>query len=335
MISFVKKKVKAQTLGEKLKEIRTESKISLDEIARVTKVRKKYLECLESGCYEQLPPDVYVKGFLKSYSSYLGLSEKDVLKLYKKEVGIQDNLKKIDLISKTKPPKFFLPTLTITPKITAGAISLILILLGGSYFYREISRFSATPYLVLTQPLGDVTVQADTLDMIGTSEQGSQVFLNGQPIAVNESGGFHETINLRQGINELEVKSINHFGNESTKKIKVAAEFEDKLAIKNSAENQGEEKVMGEQVSQEGIFRLEIKTQDEPVWVAVKVDDSGNQSSTMLPGSTQIFEASEKIAVTSGKANKTLVRKNEEDWKILGDSPGVARDVLFEFDEKN
>lgn len=329
MISFVKKKVKTQTLGEKLKEIRMEAGISLDEIARITKVQKKYLECLEDSCYDKLPPDVYVKGFLKSYSGYLGLNEKDVLALYRKEAGIQDNLKKINLITKGKLSKFSLPTLTITPKITVVAVSLVLLLLGGGYFYREISRFSATPYLVLTQPLGDETIQSDTVNVAGMAEYGSQVFLNGQPIIINASGGFHETINLRQGINELEVKSINHFGNESVQRVKVAAEFDDKLAEKGNIENEKGEKVMGEAV-QSNEVRVEIKIQDQPVWIAVKVDDTGTQSSTMLPGSTQIFEAKEKIVVTSGKANKTLIKKNDEDWKILEDTPGVVRDILFE-----
>ncbi|PIE00032.1 MAG: hypothetical protein CSA81_14170, partial [Acidobacteria bacterium] len=161
-------------------------------------------------------------------------------------------------------------------------------------------------------------------------------FLNGQPLAVNEAGEFQETVNLRQGLNDLEIKSINRFGNEAVRQIKVAAEFEEKLLAQAENESSGSddqaegEKVMGEKVEHSDKIRLEIKPQEQSVWVAVKVDETGTQSSTMLPGSTQIFEATNKITVTSGKANQTLVKLNNQDWQVLGESPGVVRDVAFE-----
>jgi cytoskeletal protein RodZ len=54
-----------ETLGEKLAKKRAALGYDLKEAERATRIRAKYIEFLESGRYEKLPPDVYVQGFLK------------------------------------------------------------------------------------------------------------------------------------------------------------------------------------------------------------------------------------------------------------------------------
>ncbi|MDA3815087.1 MAG: helix-turn-helix domain-containing protein, partial [Patescibacteria group bacterium] len=115
MVGFSKKKINSYTLGEKLKRIREDMRISLAEIAKATKVKQSYLEKIETGCFDELPPDVYVKGFLKSYSSYLGVDENEVIEQYKKECGIKDNIKKSRVNAQSKR-KFEFPSITITPR---------------------------------------------------------------------------------------------------------------------------------------------------------------------------------------------------------------------------
>lgn len=324
MVGFIKKKVSSQTLSEKLKQIRQTAGVSLSEIAKTTKVRKIYLEKLEEGKFDELPPDVYVKGFLKSYANYLGIESEDVIRLYEKERGIQKNIKKLQLPTDSKR-KIWTPSVTITPNMFAIALSLILIVVGVVYFYREIDRFSSTPRLVLMQPTGDINVESNTTEVAGLTDKDNRVFINGQPIYVNERGEFKETISLQQGINDLEIKSVNRFEKESVKIIKVSANYENQIA-----QAEGDEKVMGEQDEKlPEKITLEIKIEEHPTWVSVEVDGKSTQSGTMLPESIQIFEADEKIAVTSGKANKTLIKLNGEDLGILNDSPGVIRGVVF------
>jgi hypothetical protein len=55
---------------------------SLEEIALVTKIPERSLRCLEDGKFEQLPADVFVRGFLRSYATCLGLDVDDVLRRY-------------------------------------------------------------------------------------------------------------------------------------------------------------------------------------------------------------------------------------------------------------
>jgi len=326
MVGFTKKKVNSETLNERLKKIRERAGISLDEIAKSTKVRKVYLEKLEEGKFDELPPDVYVKGFLRSYAGYLGIEPKDVITLYNKERGIQKNIEKLKA-PKKKNKKVMAPALTITPRVFAIAFTLLLLVVGGWYFYREINRFSAVPRLVLVQPTKNVSIEGNTVEIVGITDKDNKVYINGQPIFVTDRGEFKESISLQYGINDLEVKAINRFDKESIKNVSVSSSY---IADNSQEGSEDGEKVMGEQNEQlPEKITLEIKVEESPTWIAVEIDGADIQSGTMLPGSIQIFEANEKIAVTSGKANKTIIKLNGEELGALNSSVGVVRDVVF------
>ncbi len=60
-------------IGAKLRQVREELEITLDEVAAYTKIRYGLLHALEEGKVEQLPEPVYVQGFIRRYGDALGL----------------------------------------------------------------------------------------------------------------------------------------------------------------------------------------------------------------------------------------------------------------------
>lgn len=60
-------------LGNNLREARQRRRIDLVAAEQDTKIRSKYLAALESEDFEVLPGPVFVRGFLRTYSRYLGL----------------------------------------------------------------------------------------------------------------------------------------------------------------------------------------------------------------------------------------------------------------------
>lgn len=62
-----------ETIGEQLRTARHARKLSLEDVARVTKIKLDILERLESDEFTALGAPMYVKGFLKLYANYLGL----------------------------------------------------------------------------------------------------------------------------------------------------------------------------------------------------------------------------------------------------------------------
>jgi cytoskeleton protein RodZ len=69
-------------LGSFLREQREKINLSHDQIAQKIRLRRTIIEAIEGEEWERLPPPVFVRGFLRSYATILGLDEKEVMKLY-------------------------------------------------------------------------------------------------------------------------------------------------------------------------------------------------------------------------------------------------------------
>ena len=57
-------------------------KLSLDDVARLTKIQRRILEKLETGQLDGLPADVFVRGFVRSFARCVGLDEGEALARY-------------------------------------------------------------------------------------------------------------------------------------------------------------------------------------------------------------------------------------------------------------
>lgn len=74
-------------IGPALRKARLHRGKSLEEASRQTRIRADYLEALEREEFHAVPGDVYVRGFLRTYSSYLGLRPEKVLGVYEGRYG--------------------------------------------------------------------------------------------------------------------------------------------------------------------------------------------------------------------------------------------------------
>jgi cytoskeletal protein RodZ len=89
-----------ESVGAKLKKIRLEKGLSLEEAHKKTKIHLNVLKAIEGDTLTNLNP-VYLKGFLKIYCRFLGVDPKDYISDYKEtQSGIKD-------INLEKPPSFF------------------------------------------------------------------------------------------------------------------------------------------------------------------------------------------------------------------------------------
>src|SRR5687768_8149039 len=70
------------TVGELLREARTERGFTLADAERETKIRQKYLSALEEDDVTSLPGPLYVRGFLRKYAMFLGMDPDELLMTY-------------------------------------------------------------------------------------------------------------------------------------------------------------------------------------------------------------------------------------------------------------
>ncbi len=115
-----------ESLGELLKETRTNLNFSLSQVAKDTYIDIKYLEALEEEEFSVFPGEAYLKGFLRTYASYLKLDPDIIIEKYQK-IKIAETPTPIEqLIPK---PKF-----NFKPIFYIGIIIIILPFLGFGVF---------------------------------------------------------------------------------------------------------------------------------------------------------------------------------------------------------
>jgi cytoskeletal protein RodZ len=68
--------------GRRLQKEREARSLTLAEIAKVTKIPERVLDHLESGAWQSLPAEVFVRGFLKSYCRLVGLDADETVRHY-------------------------------------------------------------------------------------------------------------------------------------------------------------------------------------------------------------------------------------------------------------
>lgn len=66
---------------------RTTKGLSLEDVAKITKIQQRILERLEAGKLEGLPAEVFVRGFVRSYARCVGLDEAEALQRYTTAAG--------------------------------------------------------------------------------------------------------------------------------------------------------------------------------------------------------------------------------------------------------
>jgi cytoskeletal protein RodZ len=71
------------SLGSYLKRERELRQMSIAELAQITRIPARVLQHLENDAHSELPADVFVRGFLRSYANALGLDDESVLARYR------------------------------------------------------------------------------------------------------------------------------------------------------------------------------------------------------------------------------------------------------------
>src|SRR5712691_8458042 len=79
-------------LGPYLSQLREERGLSIDEVARVTRVSPRFLEALEREDFTQLPASVFTKGYIRAYCQAVGVPVEEALSRYRESAGVETRL---------------------------------------------------------------------------------------------------------------------------------------------------------------------------------------------------------------------------------------------------
>ncbi len=92
-------------IGETFRKAREARGLSLEDVARLTKINLRYIKAIESDSFDVLPGGVYTRGFLRSYARLLDLDPGEFLFEFEKQSPVE----KYDLSEEHTPADFNFP----------------------------------------------------------------------------------------------------------------------------------------------------------------------------------------------------------------------------------
>lgn len=300
---FQSKPVKIQTLAEYLSLSRQKLNLDVKTVSMLTQIKLSYIESLESGNWERLPAEVYIKGFLKQLAEVYRVKESDLVDQFEKE---QTFSRKLPAASSQN-----LSQININPRTLIIATAVFLVVGATVYVSSQVRSVLALPVLEVTEPASDINVSGRNIVVAGRTEAGASISINNQAVLVDRNGFFAENLVLSPGLNVIEVKSMNKFGKENVAIRKINAQVEDVPPQPTEAVN------------------VIIEIGPESAWIYLEADGALVHRGTMLPGSSKTVTAKKDVLLTSANAGSTRITYNGKDLGKLGREDEVIRNVEF------
>lgn len=316
MNGFKTKKIKTElNLGEILKQARLKKEISIGDAERKTKIKMIYLEALEKNDFTILPSNTYAKAYVRSYARFLKLPEAEILSRYHFEGEYQTKQIRSEFSPKSN---LRAPIFVLTPaKLTSFIIGVVIAVFAG-YLWYQVSGFAAAPMIELKSPKDSkVEIEAETIEIRGSTDPGSTLYINQQPIGIDREGVFTATIHLKSGANIIEIMSKNKLGKESKRLITVVASPKSYQSVEMVESFQG--------------LKLVIETAPNSAWVTIDCDGKKQFRGVMLAKTRQEFYAQNEVFVSTANAGSVHLFLNGKDLGILG-REGMSKNIRLNKD---
>ena len=280
-------KSKKGIVGPQLKARRQALRLSLAQVELDTKIRGKFLTALESGDYASLPNDIYSRGFVQHYASYLGLEALSIAAAYAAERGgIEEG--------RTNRPKLERPKrYVLTAPMIAAATLVSVMLIIFSYLVWQFSSLAAPPSLTIISPTSDQALTGSVVDVSGKTIPGADVTVNDSPVLTDTDGTFNEKVALQEGINAIRITAKSKLGKTTTITRNVLATLPkmDHTAVAVPA------------APFDGIaVSLAVS---ETTSLVILVDGKEVFRGTFVAGHSQLFSGKTDVNITTGNAGAT------------------------------
>ncbi len=198
-------------LGQRLQTLRTQKKLSLEEISQAIKIKPVFLAAIERGEFHKLPSPAYAQGFVRNYAMYLGLSKAEFTALFKREFDDKKAYKVLpDSMVRTK--EFPLQRLKIQQSLLLAGGVLVIFL---AYLFFQYRAAFLPPSLSIDSPKDNSTTSKE-ITVTGNADSNATVYVNNQPVTVSSNGDFSKKLTLFPGNSTITVKAENRFGKEAT-----------------------------------------------------------------------------------------------------------------------
>ncbi|MGA2911070.1 MAG: helix-turn-helix domain-containing protein [Candidatus Levyibacteriota bacterium] len=203
--------------GEKLQQARIEKGLNLEDVAKATKIKSQFLSYIEEGNYQKLPSASYAYGFVRNYARYLGLSDQEILALFRREF---DEDKAYRVLPKGLEERTEFPIVRFKAKQTIFLCAIAFILLAGYLLFQYRDAF-LNPPLTISSPKNMSSITSSQVTVSGQTDPNATVYVEKNAVSVDENGNFQKVITVFPGITTITVRVVNRFSKETDKKIQI------------------------------------------------------------------------------------------------------------------
>jgi cytoskeleton protein RodZ len=285
------------SFGAYLKDERESRKISLDEISRITKIRRVILEAIERDEAEVLLPEAVVKGFIRTYARHIGLDPKEVMATYaEKQRGNDASAYNRHLPGGKRKisAKYF---------FAGGVCLLIIIVISLVLFYERGPREGAHKAALATIPT-EQTTMVPSQDLHASSSLSSveeTMTLQNPPVGVEE-------------VEEVQTERVQNVQEAAPEASELGAGIEageDVVAVQEEEPTPVRDHTV-------------VITASERTWIQIQEGSSLPFDVILFPGDSFTRTSSQQLAIVIGNAGGVTV---SFDGKKLG-SPGQDGEVI-------
>ncbi|MDP3970681.1 MAG: helix-turn-helix domain-containing protein [bacterium] len=201
MTSFQQRSISnTKTLGDRLRQVRIDSNLSIERVANDLQIRKDYIQAIEDSNYKALPSTLFVKNYVRKYAKYLKIGNHATEQLLEEELKVYETQPNIPTMKRhlTKQPlKVF--------HIILGLSVIFIAVLVAAYFIFEIQNIAQPPVVELQEIPSTVEFDQRFVDINGQTVSEAIVTINDQPVAVKEDGSFNQSVTLQEGVNVFKI----------------------------------------------------------------------------------------------------------------------------------
>lgn len=206
-------------LGDRLKRARVRKKLSVAEVEAETRIRGKFILALESDSWDQIPSEVYGRGYLERYATFLGINAQEVMAEYERARHRYARTCKEQEVAFAPAGNVRLPRLVLTARSVGVGAILLVTGLGMSFVGKQLAAYAAAPPLRLAGALegtySEVNARAGEFVVSGVVPNGTTVRVNGEPAPVL-SGSFSRGLVVQPGVNAVVVEATSPGGKTTT-----------------------------------------------------------------------------------------------------------------------
>jgi cytoskeleton protein RodZ len=298
----MKQPVPGPGLGTVLRNEREKKGLTLDQVGSITKLRVKVVEALENEAWGDLPPAVFVRGFIRTYAKVLDLDGTELLHLHERVA----------------------PLPAVTGKPLKGRhrsykgrflLAVILVLVLGSVAYLLVEHLPPSGERLAEDKQGVLESGEEKRDSVLTADH-AQGGGKKDPSPAQGTADLPAAIQPRDAAIQPRDAAIPPLAVERAP-ADVASEEAQALAPASATETQTET-VSPETYELKGVVLVET-------WVRIQIDNGGPKEYIFQPGARPQWKAREGFHLTVGNAAGIELELNGTKLKSLGKAGKVVK----------